>query len=75
MRKSTKSATKATYRKDVYEVAQDAIRENFLPRKRSYNAAIHFATEMCLQAGFDQKESYNAAASFAELYCCASDLR
>lgn len=75
MRKSSKSATKTTYRKDVYEVAHDAIRDNFLPRKRSLGAAIHFATQQCIEAGFDQKESYSAAAEFAELYCCGNDMR
>jgi len=75
MRKSSKSATKTTYRKDVHEVAHDAIRENFLPRKRSLGAAIHFATQQCIEAGFDQKESYGAAVCFAELYCCGNDMR
>jgi hypothetical protein len=75
MRKSKVSSPYANCT-DHYEVAQEVIRNNFLPNKsRQLHAAIKLATEECIKLGYDQKESYNAAAEFAELYCCSHCVR
>lgn len=67
-----KSKVSSPYAKctDHYEVAQEVIRNNFLPYKSKHlHAAIDLATEECVKLGYDRKESYSAAASFAEIYC------